>query len=308
MKRFYKIMAIVIILFFLQLTQNAKTQLSAEDSNPIFKETKVKNYMPHMTWAEVEEALKTTNMVIIPVGSIEQHGQHLPLGTDIYLAIELSKLIAQQANTLVAPAVFAGLSDHHMGFPGTLTLSPETFEAVVYESALGLIKHGFRKIMIVNGHGGNRTSVANVIQKINQATPATAMDLMSIDIPEKDSSYPTYEYDWHAGIEETSIMLYLAGSLVQMSRAENPVLNFPPVVREIQKNMKKGSKLGAVMGAYLFRPEETGKKASSREMSSNGAFTTGDLKDSSAGRGNWEIKNFIEAAVNFIEEWKKIGE
>ena len=60
-------------------------------------------------------------------------------------------------------------------------------------------------------------------------------------------------------------MLYLTGSLVQMSRAENPVLNFPPVVRKIQKNMKEGSKLGAVMGAYLFRPEETGKKASSRD-------------------------------------------
>jgi creatinine amidohydrolase len=307
MKHFIRTTAIIFILISFLFIQNAKAQLPEGNSNPLFKEYKIKNYIPHMSWAEVEAALKTTDMVIIPVGSIEQHGKHLPLGTDRYIAIELSKLIAQKADVLVAPSVLAGLSEHHMGFPGTLTLSPETFEAVVYESALSLINHGFKKIMILNGHGGNSTSVANIIQKINQTTPAIALDLMKIDVPQKKSPYPSYEYDWHAGIGETSLLLYITGSLVQISQAENPVLTFPPDFKEIEENRKKYSKLSIVASAYLFRPEKTGKKASSREMSSNGVFTTGNVKESSAERGKWEVKDFIEAAVKFIEEWKELG-
>lgn len=307
MKHYIHTTAIVFFLVSFVFTPSANAQLPEGNTNPLFKEKKVKNFMPHMSWAEVEEALKETDMVILPVGSIEQHGKHLPLGTDSYIAVELSKLIAQKADVLVAPSVLAGLSEHHMGFPGTLTLTPETFEAVVYESALSLIQHGFRKIMILNGHGGNSASVENIIQKINQTTPAIAIDLMKIDVQKKKSPYKSYRFDWHAGVEETSLMLYLTGDLVQMSKAENPVLTFPPNFNEIEENSKKYSRLGAVASAYLFRPEKTGKKGSSREMSSNGTFTTGDVKESSAERGKWELKDFIEAAVKFIQEWKELG-
>ncbi len=205
------------------------------ETNPLFKEAKVKNYLPHMSWKEVEEALERTDMVIIPVGSIEQHGKHLPLGTDTYGAIEASKLIAQKTDVLVAPAVFAGLSEHHMGFPGTLTLRPETFEAVVFDAAKSLIHHGFTKIMIYNGHGGNTTSVTNVIQKINQTTPATAVFLNDLAVPEDEDPEPAIPYDWHAGEGETSYMLYMTPSLVDMSRAEKPVLTFPPIVERSKR-------------------------------------------------------------------------
>src|SRR5512139_1299051 len=139
------------------------------DSNPLFGDKRIKNYLPHMTWVEVEQALTHTDAVIIPLGSTEQHGRHLPLGTDSFEAVETAKLIAQKADVLVAPVVLAGLSSHHMGFPGTITLTPETFEAVVYETAQSLIGHGFRKILIFSGHGGNAVSVAAIIQRINQA-------------------------------------------------------------------------------------------------------------------------------------------
>ena len=106
---------------------------------------------------------------------------------------------------------------------------------------------------------------------------------------------------------ETSLMLYLTGDLVQMSKAENPMLTFPPSFKEIEENRKKYSKLSVVGSAYLFRPKKTGKKASSREMSSNGTFTTGNVKESSAERGKWEVKDFIEAAVKFIQQWHELG-
>jgi creatinine amidohydrolase len=276
-------------------------------TNPLFKEAKVKNYLPHMSWKEVEEALQETDMVIIPVGSIEQHGKHLPLCSDICAAIEMCKLIAQKADVLVAPAVYAGLSEHHLGFPGSITLTPETFEAVVYETALSLIGHGFKKIMIYNGHGGNTTSVINIIQKINQNTLATAVLLNDLELSPEENPEEPIPFDWHAGEGETSSMLYLAPSLVDMSQAEKPVLTFPPIVQKILENAETEPNLGLVQEANLFRPKDSEKMASSREMSSNGVFTSGDPKNATAERGRKSKERQIQAAVQFIEAWKKVS-
>lgn len=279
---------------------------SAQDPNvdPLFKETKVKNYLPHMTWPEVEEALKRTDAVLIPVGSIEQHGRHLPLGMDSYGAVETCKLIAQKAEVVVAPTVLAGLSSHHMGFPGTITLTPETFEAVVYETAVSLIKHGFRKVLIYNGHGGNTVSVAAVIQRINQTTPATALDLEKVVVLPKEPPYPPIPLDVHAGVSETSEALYLIGNLVDMSKAENPVLTFPPNLKKFMETAKADPGFNEVVGETWFRPLETGKKTSTREMSNTGSVTTGDIKTSTPERGRRELEGFVNAAAKFIEEWR----
>ncbi|MFC1661231.1 creatininase family protein [Gemmatimonadota bacterium] len=288
------------------VVQAAAAQQRVEGVNPIFKEEKVRNYLPHMTWPEVEEALTRTDVAIIPVGSIEQHGKHLPLGTDIFAAVEVSKLIAQKTDVLVSPAVMAGISGHHMGFPGSLTLSPETFETVIFETALGLIHHGIRKIVLYNGHGGNRASVANVITRINNSTEATAVDLAEIQIPAAQSPYSAPDFDWHAGVGETSGMLFLTPSLVQMSAAENPVLTFPPAAEEARRAMS-GANLDLLLSAYLFRPTETGKQAASHQISSNGVFTTGDVHTATAAQGKFRYDQLVDAAVQFIADWNGIG-
>jgi creatinine amidohydrolase len=273
--------------------------------NPLFGEKKVKNYLPHMTWVEVEQALTHTDAVIIPVGSNEQHGRHLPLGTDSYEAIETSKLIAQKADVLVAPVALAGLSSHHMGFPGTITLTPETFEAVVYETALSLIRHGFRKILIFNGHGGNAVSVAAIIQRINQNTKAVAFDLGKVEPARKEPLYPPIPWDVHAGVEETSWMLFLAGNLVQMSQAVNPVLTVPPDVAALDALGRTDPAFAQLAGDMRFRPLETGKKTSMREMTDTGSVTTGDIKTATAERGRRELEEYVDAAARFIEAWRK---
>ena len=275
-------------------------------ANPLFSEKKVKNYLPQMTWVEVEQALTHTDAIIIPLGSIEQHGRHLPLGTDTYEAVETAKLIAQKADVLVAPVVTAGLSPHHMGFPGTITLSPETFEAVVFETAQSLIRHGFRKILIFNGHGGNNVSVANIIQKINQTTRAAAFDLGRIEIARQEPLYPPIPWDVHAGVEETSMMLYLAGSLVDMSKAVNPKLSFPPDVAQMDALGKSDPAMAKLAEDMRFRPFETGKKTSTREMTDTGSVTTGDIRTATAERGRRELDGFVDAAAKFIEAWRSI--
>ena len=298
MKRSSALLAVVVLTSFC-LTF---TPAEAQDTNPLFTQAKVRNFLPHMTWPEVEEALTRTDVALIPVGSIEQHGRHLPLGTDSYAAMEVCKLVAQRADALVVPVLLSGLSAHHLGFAGSLTISAETFEQVIFETAQALIQHGIRKIAIYNGHGGNRASVAAVITRINNSTVATAVDLGQIDIPAVESPYAAPAFDWHAGVGETSWMLYLTPQLVQMSAAENPVLTFPPEAQEARETME-GANLDMLLSAYLFRPEATGKQAASHQISTNGVFTTGDITIASAAQGRFRFENLVEAAAQFINEW-----
>jgi len=282
------------------------TSAAAQDTNPLFSQEKVKNYLPHMSWLEVEELLERTDVALIPVGSLEQHGKHLPLGTDFLAAQEACKLIAQRTDVLVAPVVMAGLSAHHLGFAGSLTLSPETFEQVIFETVQALIHHGIRKIAFYNGHGGNSASLANVINRINNFTEASAVDLGEVELPAVESPFPAPAMDFHAGVGETSWMLYLTPQLVDMSRAENPVLTPPAEARAAWESMTEANG-DLVAFTYLFRPDESGKMAASHQISSNGVFTTGDLAESSAAQGKFRFDQLVEGAVRFIEEWKRIG-
>lgn len=114
---------------------------------------KMRNYcLGELTWPDVKEFLAVHDVAVVPVGSCEQHGLHLPMDTDAYDAFWLSLKAAEKAQcALVAPPIYYGVSSHHMDFPGTITLSPCTLEQL----ASSLIKHGFKKILFENGHGGN---------------------------------------------------------------------------------------------------------------------------------------------------------
>src|SRR5690348_3581464 len=82
-------------------------------TNPLWHEEKVKNYLPHMTWPEVQDLLTRTDMVIIPVASLEGHGPQTPIGTDYLNGVEEAKLIAQKTDVLVAPILLPGISPYH---------------------------------------------------------------------------------------------------------------------------------------------------------------------------------------------------
>lgn len=262
-------------------------------------------YLPHMSWDEVEAYLRTSDMVILPVGSLEQHGKHLPLDADIVQATEICLRIGQRTGVLVAPVVLAGISEHHMGFPGTLTLSPATFEAVLYETAQSLIAHGFRRIIFYSGHGGNDWSVSHVAFRINRDTPATAIDLARVEFPSPDPRITRLKDDSHAGLEETSMMLYLASGLVRMEKAENPVLSDPASIRAVKEKADEGAR-AALLDAMLFLPARTGKQTSTRELSSNGVVTGEDLRSASPELGKLAVDYRVEGVVRFIQSWRKV--
>lgn len=291
-----------IFLVFLQLNVVAQV-------NPLRQVSKVKNYLPHMTVPQVEDLLTRTDMVIIPVGAIEQHGKHLPLGTDILNGIERCKLVAQERDVLVAPILLAGQSPYHMGFAGTITLSAETILKVHLEAVQSLLRHGFKRFMILNAHGGNRAISTLLVDQINQTTAGIAVDLGDAIRPfSKPVAHELTEvFDRHGGVWETSSSQYLIPDLVNMNAAEQAVLTMPPHLEKMLPEVIEGDPTAlTVFLAEGLKAEETGKKTSSAEMSSTGVWGIRDLDEASPALGKASADNFVNATVKFIDRWNEL--
>ncbi len=129
------------------------------------------NLLAEMSWAEVEEYLARDNRVILPLGSTEEHGRHLGLGTDSIEAEAIAYAVGEQTDVIVAPTLHYGMALSQMGFPGTVSLKPTTLIAVLEDIFRSLYRHGFRRVLVVNGHGGNTASLMSAVQMVAQDLP-----------------------------------------------------------------------------------------------------------------------------------------
>lgn len=294
----------IILLALFGMTYGAVAQ-----ENPLWDQAKVQNYLPHMTSPEVSELLTRTDMVIIPVASLEQHGLHLPIGTDYLNGVERAKLIAQQADVLVAPILLPGQSPYHMGFAGSITLSSETIQAVYVEAAQSLIRHGFKRFLILNSHGGNAAITTFIVDRINQETAGIAVDLGAAAAPFREgTSIPRATvFDRHGGVGETSNSLYLMPSLVEMDEARTATLTLPEHLEKMLPAVIEGDPTALrVFLAEGLKAEETGKGTSSHEMSTTGVWGVRDLDEATAEQGRQETEDFVQAALRFIERWNEL--
>jgi creatinine amidohydrolase len=126
--------------------------------------------LTELTWPEVGRRLAAGAVAVLPLASTEQHGPHLPLSTDATIVSEgvrrAAESIAADVPIIVAPTLAFGFSEHHMDFPGTLTLAIPTYVAAVTEVCESLIRHGCRKLLLVNGHGGNHELAQVVVRQV----------------------------------------------------------------------------------------------------------------------------------------------
>lgn len=281
-------------------------------TNPLWHEEKIKNFLPHMTWPEVRDLLSRTDMALLPVPSIEEHGPQTPMGTDFYAGVEEAKLIAQRTDVLVAPVLMAGQSPYHMEFPGTITLSSDTIQRVYFEAAQSLIHHGFRRFLFLNSHAGNQYITRFVVDRINQETAAVALDLGdgvdAITRPERrQTGTGTQSFDRHSGVGETSRALFLFPSLVQLEKAEQTSLTLPPDLERMLPDVKRGDPVATLIFlAEGLKPKDTGKRTSTAEMSATGVWSERNPREASAEQGRRATEAFVDAAVRFIERWKAL--
>lgn len=278
-------------------------------ANPLWHEQKVRNYLPHMTSPEVRELLTRTDMVILPMASLEQHGLQGPIGTDFLSGLERAKLIAQKTDVLVAPILFPGNSPYHSAFPGTISLPAETIQLVFFQAAQSLIAQGFKRFLILNSHAGNAAIAQYVVDRINQETPGIAVELDAAAQPFLTRA-PRQEpraFDRHAGVSETSRSLYLTPSLVNLAAGRTAPLTLPPHLQKMLPDVVAGDPTATrVFLAEALKSEKTGKGTSTREMTETGVWSALDVKAATAERGREETDASVNAAVAFIERWKAL--
>ena len=225
--------------------------------------------------------------VILPVGSVERHGDHLPIGTDTMVAYELSKLVAEEVdNLLVLPPINYGVSGHYASFPPTLSIEADTMVKILEDVLESIIRHKLEKIIIFNGHDGNIAPIEVATRHIKvlhhqvkiavqNAWWITAGKLLPPD------TFEVWEGLGHAGEGETSMVLALHPELVEMQYAEGRVPKDLPDDMDIK---------------WLFS-----------ELTSNGA--TGDPTKGTEKKGEMMKEVLVKSVVDFIKkmdavDWK----
>jgi creatinine amidohydrolase len=175
-----------------------------------------------LTWPEMNAAIAAQKLVILPTGSTEQHGRHLPLDVDVFLCESVCLEVGRRAadRVLVLPPIAYGLNLHHIDFPGTVHIEPETFIAFCLNITKSVAYHGFEKILLVNGHGSNTPLVDLVARKTVLATHSLCFATNYFAFL-KEAFEPIREAEVvaHADELETSLYLHLAPERVRMELA-----------------------------------------------------------------------------------------
>jgi Uncharacterized protein, putative amidase len=184
-----------------------------------------------LSFAEVAERMGENgqDVVLVPLGSMEKHGAHIPLGTDSYVTMEVVERTANAADVLYSPLVPFGYSPHHMGRhlegAGTVTLRADTYRRVMNDVARSLIYHGFRKIVFVSHHGSNIKPIDEIMRQLRYETGAyisyykTPTERDAVVVQDLFDNPPEETPGWHSSELETSVLMATADGLVNMDRA-----------------------------------------------------------------------------------------
>lgn len=250
-----------------------------------------RHYFPYLTWKEIQQMPDKENVIIIqPVGAIEQHGPHLPIAVDSAISLGvLGKALEQLPEEIPAyalPCLYYGKSNEHSGFPGTISLSAETLLSVIKEVALSIYRSGFRKLVLMNSHGGQPQIMEIAARDLHQEHPdLSVFPLFTWRVPHTASDLLTAkerEYGIHAGDAETSIMLSLLPEQVQMEQA----------VKEYPQGLPENSLLdmeGKLPFAWL-----------TKELSTSGVM--GDATVATKEKGDRILQSVADGWVRVIQD------
>jgi len=178
-------------------------------------------YLGDKTWPELGEYFDDESLALVPLGSTEQHGPHLPESTDHRIAQALAREAAERSGYLCTPTINVGVSSHHRQFHGTMWVEPEVFRDYVESLTRNLTYHGIDRVVFVNAHGGNVDHLREVGRRVREDHTAYAIEWMwNESIPELvDDLFETNGP--HGGPKETAMMLHIADELVREEEFES---------------------------------------------------------------------------------------
>ena len=172
--------------------------------------------LAEQTWTDARDA--ETNLAVVPVGSTEQHGPHAPLGVDFMTAEAIAEATAERyaeehdEEPVVTPAIPVGVAEEHRSFDGTLWVTEDTLRAYVGDVLRSLGHHGFDRVVVVNGHGGNTGALQEVCGRVTRDGDCYAIPFTWFDVVDPECELG------HGGPTETSVMLHVAPELVREER------------------------------------------------------------------------------------------
>ena len=220
-------------------------------------------YLDHITMDELKEKIKKNPVVIIPFGSLEEHGLHLPLSTDTIQIMEVLKIVEKETGVFIAPPVNYGVCRSTEEHLGTVGISPETLRTLTYDLLAGFRKQGFKKAILVSGHAGKLHMFSMIeacerfIKDYNRMRVFvySEFDLMGKDVFKMIET----PYDSHAGEIETSRMLYINEKLVKKGykniKEDKPEFFPGEIVRDKVRYWKSG-----IWGNPSLANKEKGRK------------------------------------------------
>jgi creatinine amidohydrolase len=175
--------------------------------------------LERLSWQEIPAAVQEAGAVaVLPVGAVEEHGPHLPLGTDSIETIEIARRAAAQARVVLVPPIWFGNSRGLLDFPGTIALRPETLKEVVNDVLACLIRHGFNRPVILDGHGGNYGILDLAAEDLHLDSGALVCHIRCWDLATLPKPEGVPPYDGHAGSSEISAMLRLCRADVHLDQ------------------------------------------------------------------------------------------
>jgi len=256
-----------------------------------------KKMLEEMSWTEFEELREKVDTVLIPAGSVEVEGPHLPLAVDSIVALEVARRVAEGVeDVVVGPLVNVTYSDWHMGFPGTLTLSLPTLILVLREICGSLTEHGFKRMFFINSHVGNDPAIWAIGNEMARKSQARVgmISLWSLstevakDVPElKENQF------LHAGEIMTSVIMAIRPDLVDMNKAKKEYLK-PKIDSFTQVLSSKVKFKDRVVPVYHR----------SDEVTQSGVM--GDPLAATKEKGEIIINHMVNYISEFVEEFKKM--
>ncbi|WP_202709149.1 creatininase family protein [Sporosalibacterium faouarense] len=223
-------------------------------------------YMKYMNMDTFKEKTSTVDTVIIPIGMIEAHGHHCPLGTDILIPNKFCEIIEDKIGdkVIIAPEINYGHSWALSVYPGTINVSTEAFTNYVKEVALGFVANGFKNIILLNGHGGNISALRPISEAIADNNSVAVVFNWWVDF--RDEILKITEGQGHAGEDETSAVLAIDESIVDMSKATSNEIKIKGSIyfKDFGKIIYKDALSGDATKASKEKGEEIYKSVSKR--------------------------------------------